>query len=69
MFNSPWSFTGFPTVCLPIGRFADGLPLGIQLVGRAADEATLLALSTQLEEAAPWAHRRPQMVRGAGAGA
>jgi len=37
----------------------DGLPLGVQLVGRPADEATLLALSAQIETARPWSHRRP----------
>jgi amidase len=44
---------------VPWGLDHDGVPLSIQLVGRPSDEATLLALSTQIESARPWAHRRP----------
>lgn len=40
-FNSPWSFTGLPTVSFPIALSADGLPLAIQIVGRPFDEASL----------------------------
>jgi aspartyl-tRNA(Asn)/glutamyl-tRNA(Gln) amidotransferase subunit A len=40
-FNSPWSYTGLPTVSFPIGLTQDGLPLGIQLVGRRFDEQRL----------------------------
>ncbi len=40
-FNSPWSHTGFPTVSFPIGLAPDGLPLGIQLIGRPDDEQRL----------------------------
>src|SRR5207249_8242216 len=42
-FNSPWSFTGLPTLSLPAGRSADGMPLCIQLVGPAWSEAEVLA--------------------------
>jgi aspartyl-tRNA(Asn)/glutamyl-tRNA(Gln) amidotransferase subunit A len=31
-FNSPWSYTGVPTISIPTGQFVDGLPLAIQLV-------------------------------------
>jgi aspartyl-tRNA(Asn)/glutamyl-tRNA(Gln) amidotransferase subunit A len=50
-FNSPWSFIGYPTVTLPTGRFADGLPLGLQLVGPPWREAELLAAAAWCEEA------------------
>jgi Asp-tRNA(Asn)/Glu-tRNA(Gln) amidotransferase A subunit family amidase len=40
-FNSPWSYTGLPTVSFPIGLSPDGMPLGIQLVGRRFDEQRL----------------------------
>jgi aspartyl-tRNA(Asn)/glutamyl-tRNA(Gln) amidotransferase subunit A len=40
-FNSPWSYTGLPTVSFPIGLSPDGLPLAIQFVGRHDDEAAL----------------------------
>ncbi|HLJ95369.1 MAG TPA: amidase [Gemmataceae bacterium] len=49
-FNSPWSFTGLPTVSLPAGRDADGLPLAIQLVGRPWGEAELLSVAAWCEQ-------------------
>lgn len=48
-FNSPWSYSGLPTVSLPCGLSSDGLPLGIQLVGPAWDEAQLLAVAAWCE--------------------
>src|SRR5579871_6173137 len=33
IFNAPWSYTGFPTICFPLALAPDGLPLAIQLVG------------------------------------
>ena len=50
--------TGQPAVSLPLFQGEDGLPLGVQIVGRPAGEAELLALATQLEQARPWAERR-----------
>ncbi len=51
--------TGQPAATVP--WFLDGqpLPVSVQLVGRPSDEATLLALSAQIEAARPWAGRRP----------
>ena len=54
-----WNLTGQPAAAVPWGLDSDGVPLSIQLVGRPSDEATLLALSTQIEAARPWAQRRP----------
>ena len=68
-FTPVFNATGQPAISLPLYEGEDGLPLGVQLVGRPAAEGTLLALAAQLEEAVPWAQRRPQMLRGAGAGA
>ena len=51
--------TGQPALSLPLDWSAGGLPIGVQLIGRPGDEATLLSLGGQLEEAAPWAHRHP----------
>ena len=42
VFNSPWSLLGFPTVSFPIGLSADGLPLAVQLIGRARFDLHLL---------------------------
>ncbi len=50
-FNSPWSYTGMPTLSLPTGQFVDGLPLAIQLVGGRQSEATLLAAAKWCEQA------------------
>jgi amidase len=49
---------GLPAVSLPLFQGDDGLPTGVQLIGRAAGEGPLLALSAQLERALPWADRR-----------
>jgi amidase len=58
-FTALFNVTGQPAVSVPLYWTADGLPVGTMLVGRPADEATLLALSAQVEAARPWAHRRP----------
>ncbi len=51
--------TGLPAIALPLYHGEDGLPSGVQLIGRAVAEGPLLALARQLEEALPWAGRRP----------
>jgi amidase len=55
----PFNLTGQPGITIPAGLGADGLPLSVQLVGRPNDEATLYALAAQIEQARPWADRRP----------
>lgn len=50
-FNSPWSYTGLPTVSFPVALSPDGLPLALQLVGRAAGDADLLATAAWCEDA------------------
>ena len=58
-FTAVFNTTGQPAVSLPLHQSPDGLPIGVMLVGRPADELTLLSLSAQLEQARPWAHRHP----------
>ena len=55
------NITGQPAITLPLSQRDDGLPIGVQLMGRPTDEATLLALGAQLEAARPWAGRRPAL--------
>jgi aspartyl-tRNA(Asn)/glutamyl-tRNA(Gln) amidotransferase subunit A len=52
-FNSPWSYTGLPTVSIPVGLSDDGLPLAIQLVGKAWGEPELFRAAAWCEEALP----------------
>ncbi len=58
-FTALFNVTGQPAVSVPLYWTAGGLPIGTMLVGRPADECTLLALSAQLEQARPWARRHP----------
>jgi amidase len=58
-YNAPWNLTGQPAASVPAGFGADGLPRGVQIVGRPGAETTLLSLAGQLEAERPWAQRRP----------
>jgi Asp-tRNA(Asn)/Glu-tRNA(Gln) amidotransferase A subunit family amidase len=57
-FNSPWSFTGQPTVSVPAGWSRDGLPFAIQLIGSSLKEAELLATAAWYERGLGF-ERRP----------
>ena len=54
-----WNLTGQPSVSVPAGMSDDGAPIGMQLVGRHGEEATLLALAAQLEGELRWTDHRP----------
>jgi amidase len=58
-YNGVWNVTGQPAASVPALLGADGLPRGVQLVGRVNDEVTLLSLAAQLEAERPWAQQRP----------
>jgi amidase len=53
------NFTGQPAMSVPLFWNGDGLPIGIHFAGRFGDEATLFRLAAQLEQARPWANKRP----------
>ncbi|MBE9225801.1 amidase [Phormidium sp. LEGE 05292] len=56
----PFNASGQPSIAIPMGfNSATGLPLGVQLVGRPAAEATLISLAAQIEAAKPWIQHRP----------
>jgi len=54
VFTASANLTGLPAISLPCGRDASGLPVGLQLTGRAFDEETLLRLGAAYERDAPW---------------
>jgi amidase len=62
---TPWTaafnVTGQPAVAIPAGTGSDGLPLSVQLVGAIGAEDVLYSLAAQIEEARPWADRRPSL--------
>ena len=55
----PFNASGQPAIALPTGFDSNGLPISVQLVGRPAAEATLIALTTQIEAVRPWSQHRP----------
>jgi amidase len=58
-FTPVFNATGHPAMSLPLHWTGSGLPVGIQFVGRFADETTLFQLAGQLEKARPWFDKRP----------
>jgi amidase len=54
---------------LPLSMSSDGLPLGVQLIGRMCEEAVLFRAASQLDHALPWAARRPGIHAAATPGA
>lgn len=60
-FASTFNITGQPAMSVPIFWNQDNLPIGTQFVASYGDEATLFRLASQLEEARPWANRRPSV--------
>ena len=55
----PFNLTGQPTISVPCGFTSDGLPIGMQLAGRAWDESTVLRAACAYESATDWSERRP----------
>jgi amidase len=60
-FTSQFNISGQPAISLPLHRNADGLPIGMQLVAAYGREDVLIRVASQLEQAAPWAHLKPNL--------
>ena len=58
-FTVPFDITGQPAISLPLSWNRDDLPIGVQLVAAYGREDVLLRVAAQLENAQPWADRRP----------
>jgi aspartyl-tRNA(Asn)/glutamyl-tRNA(Gln) amidotransferase subunit A len=58
-FTFPFNLTGNPAASVPCGFTADGLPVGLQIVGRRFDDALVLRASAACEESHPWADKKP----------
>lgn len=60
-FSYPFNLTGQPAATVPCGFDRNGLPIGLQIVGRWRDDVTVLRAAAAFEAAAPWADRVPDL--------
>jgi amidase len=65
-YTAQFNMTGQPAISLPLHWTPEGLPVGVQLVAAYGREDMLIQVASQLEQAAPWASRRPQVTPGGG---
>ncbi|MBI4270123.1 MAG: hypothetical protein HY615_07295 [Candidatus Rokubacteria bacterium] len=65
-FTRPFNFSGHPAISLPCGFTPAGLPVGLQLVGRLFDEATVLRAADAYQRLTDWHTRRPEHMGGSG---
>ncbi len=58
-FTHPINTVGYTAASVPCGFSSDGMPIGLQIVGREGDESTVIAASAAFESTWPWADARP----------
>lgn len=58
----PFNATGQPAIAIPTGFTTNGLPIGVQLIGKPADEATVLSLAYSIEQIKFWSKNTPQLI-------
>jgi aspartyl-tRNA(Asn)/glutamyl-tRNA(Gln) amidotransferase subunit A len=61
VFTIPVSLAGLPGISVPAGFTRQGLPIGLQVIGRAYDEATVLRVAHAYEQATDWHTRKPAL--------
>ena len=59
LFGVGASLAGLPAISVPAGFTDEGLPVGLQLIGRPWDETTLISAADAFERATPWASAHP----------
>ncbi|MHA1914652.1 MAG: amidase [Promethearchaeota archaeon] len=60
-YTHPFNMTSHPAASIPCGWSSDGLPIGMQIIGRRFDELTVLQVSQAFQEIAPWQDKRPDL--------
>ena len=60
-FSHPFNMSWNPAASVPCGFTAEGLPVGLQIVGKRFDDLGVLQASAAFEQAQPWAHKRPPL--------
>jgi len=61
-FTSVFNLTGHPAATIPCGWSSEGLPIGMQIIGKRFDDLTVLQVSKAFEEIAPWQDKKPQLI-------
>jgi aspartyl-tRNA(Asn)/glutamyl-tRNA(Gln) amidotransferase subunit A len=60
-YTYPFNMTGIPAASIPCGWSKDGLPIGMQIIGKKFDELTVLQASKAFQDLAPWQNKHPDI--------
>lgn len=61
-FTYPFNMTGLPAASIPCGWSEEGLPIGMQIIGKRYDEKTVLQVAKAFEEVSPWQVKKPNLI-------